>query len=403
MKNVLIVLCGNVLRLGSGMLVFVFLARLLGPSIFGEFSLLLAIATILTLPINFGFSPYLLRIFGAEPDYSYSALSSVLTAKLIISLFVLLIAFFAFFFYDLMLSSCFILILFAQIFDSFNDFYVLLFRLDGRYKSETTTASFIALLHIAIMLAGGHFFQNLIGAAAVFMISRFIGLLITIFISQYKYKKIKTTSITIAFNSIKSAKAYFFDFAMMSIYNQLDVFIIRYYLGATGLGIYQAGMKLVQGASRFAPIAAMVILPTLSKNNGTHLSSLGAAVKSIAGFIFIGLILFLILVLGRDIIVNVLFGDEYALLIPILPVFGLVLMIKFIESGSGLILIAKGLQAKKTWLVLIQIIMILTLGIPMVKYYGQQGWLWTYILMTALLITSYGMLFSRKIRIKNTN
>ena len=79
-------------RLAFGMLSFVVMARALGPTEFGQMMIWLSICTLLALIANFGLAPYLLREIGIAPRNSNALMGEVLTAKLLLSGVVLLIA-----------------------------------------------------------------------------------------------------------------------------------------------------------------------------------------------------------------------------------------------------------------------------------------------------------------------
>lgn len=72
----------TVLRMGSGFVLFVIVARQLGVESFGTLSYWMAVAGLATLPVNYGFGLYALREIGRNPAISSALIADTLVAKL---------------------------------------------------------------------------------------------------------------------------------------------------------------------------------------------------------------------------------------------------------------------------------------------------------------------------------
>ncbi|OIQ66052.1 hypothetical protein GALL_523840 [mine drainage metagenome] len=165
-------------------------------------------------------------------------------------------------------------------------------------------------------------------------------------------------------------------------------------MGPAVLGMYQAGMKLNQGASRIAPVLAQILLPELSRRAaaGPGHNFARYAALAVAAFAAIGAAGAAVLMIDPTWLAAHLFGKQYAGLARLLPLFGCMMFMQFVETGAGLTLVARGLQSKKVWLVAAQLLLLLSAGTYFIQQHGLPGWQLTNISSAAALIVGYGWL-----------
>lgn len=396
----LLVLVGNILRLGAGLLVIVLLARQLGPQAFGVFGYGLAIATLATMLLNFGLSPLVLRRFGAEPAARADTLGQALSARLTMLAPLALISLAALLLLPAPVQAVTLPLLLAQIAESFSELYQLGFRAGERYREEAATASAAAAIHIVVMTAVAWVWPTASACAWAFMGSRVTGLLLTAWRAQAAFGRIAPSAFAAGLRLLRDAMAYAVEFGINTAATQLDAVLIQAQLGLRALGIYQAGMKLVQGVSRLAPILALYLLPRLTR--GVQIQRLdgkagpgGEAVITLSVFGSLGALAGGLLALGAEPLTRWLFGANYAGLVELLPWFGLLLALRFVETGAGLVLVAADLQRSKVWLVAAQLLLLLTLGSWALSRWGVLGWLWVAIGSTLALLFAYVGLWRR--------
>lgn len=392
LRSSLLVISGFVLRLGAGMLVFVLMARRLGPEAFGTFSYWLAVATLATIPVNYGLGSALLRSFGIAPGSSTRSLGEALTTKLFISALVVLCSVAAMFFLSSVSATVFGLLLAAQLVDSFAEVYNLMFRVHGDFSKETVTASLTSLLHIILMLAALFVWNNLVLVSAAFFVSRTVGCLITYWRGRRCTGPIALESISAVPKVLKGCLPYAVEIFLITAYQQLDSILIQAILGPAAVGLYQAGMKLVQGVYRLAPVFAQVLLPSLSKAHSENELTTRSALRSTYTFLAVGAAGAILMAAFSSFITSRLFGPQYQALAGLLPLFGLLLFFRFSETGLGLILVAQGLQARKVWLVGAQLLAILVAGTWALKNFGLAGWQIANIVSLAILLILYLLL-----------
>lgn len=390
-------LSAYVLRLGSGMVVFVLLARWLGPEAFGVFSFWLALATLLALPVNFGFGSKILRDFGTRPERAQTTMGEVLSARYVLASVVALIAICALPFIKSDTERVvFLLLFFAQLFESFSEHHTLGFRVKAHFSKEAATASLVSTWHIILMTIVAAVFPSLLAISIAFAISRLSGMLITAIRSSASIGPVIRAPWRTVIDTLRSTWAYALELGLLTTYGQLDTLIINGMLGASAVGLYQSGMKLVQGAGRVAPVLAQVLLPSLASATSDSRKFKSMCFRTLVVFVGVGGLGCLFLTVFASQITNVLFGIRYAELTPLLPMFGVLLLIKFTETGMGLILVARGQQAQKVWFVAGQLLFLLVSGTAALGKYGLPGWQWASALATMLLLCTYGWLLTRK-------
>lgn len=390
--NFLLALSGNIVRLGSGMLVFVVLARQLGPSEFGAIAVWLAVAMIVTIPVGFGFSPMVLRSFGAAPDHAHRVMSEVLTAKICLTALVFGLSLIGVFWIPPESRVLYFAFFGAQVSESFVEHYTLGFRIASLFRDEVIVSAVTALAHLVFISVLVWIFPSKETAALAFFASRAAGMWITRAAAQRKIGVIRIAPLNTFSGVMKSSWAYGVEVGVGIIYSQLDTLLIKMALGVEAVGVYQAGMKLVQGASRMAPVLAQVLLPSLAARHRENSGFSVEATRSFLAFALIGFGGFVVLSIRPELLVSVLYGARYEHLSGFMFVFGLLLFLRFCETGGGVILIALGLQANKLVFVIAQLAILLLAGFPILKHWGIGGWLWLNCGCVLALLLSYRLL-----------
>lgn len=378
-----------VMRFGAGMAVIVVLARTIGAQEFGYFAFWLTISTLITIPANFGFPTMILREFGASPKTAGPLLSEVLTAKILLSIAVFGSTLVSASWLDATDFSILSLLLAAQLFDSFSEFFNLGFRRFSKFTYEARTAIFTSAAHLLVVIGLVMIFKSALAAAVAFFASRLMALLIVVWTTRTYFDDTRLTSIGAACLRIKGTWAYALEVALFTVYNQTDTLAISYFLDHTRVGIYQAGMKLVEGACRIAPVLAQLLIPQLAKEVDNHKDFSAAAWRTVGIFGAVGSAGGAVLFVGAPWIVKYVFGAEFTELQPLLPLFGLMLLCRYLETATGLLLVAYGLQHRKVWIVLGQMIFVIVAGTYAVQNKGLGGWQMANIVGLVLVIAAY--------------
>ncbi|PKO27657.1 MAG: hypothetical protein CVU32_02345 [Betaproteobacteria bacterium HGW-Betaproteobacteria-5] len=339
-------------RLLTGLVIFVLLARLWGPVDFGMFSFAFSASALLTLIVDFGFSGYILRELGAEPDSAVRLIKDAFWAKLSLLLILLVVASASGY---LLGTSVFPLqlalpLLLAAIALSFADFFAAPLRALGRYDAETGIVTSTNALQFVIAGSVAWSGGSPVAVAWAFFASRMFYLALAIHVL---YRVIPSLSLgksdaTAPHLTFKRVWSYGIDGALTTAWGQLDVIVVRALYGTQAVGIYAAGQKIIQGVSALAPVVGNVMIPKLARQAKSGDSRLQRTALLTAGAMLgIGSLFAAPMLAMPEQVSSFLFGEKFQGLGQLMPFFALILALKYLAAGSGIVITSAGLQAKR--------------------------------------------------------
>lgn len=364
-------------RLFTGVVLFVLLARKLGPADFGQFAYWVTVTSLLSLVVDYGFTPKILREVGKEPASARKALGEALVTKLgfSICLFFLLAAV-PFIF---KLESRDVVLMFslmaAAIGFSFGDFICAPFRALDSYGEETKIVVFTSVVHFLLVYGAAVLDLGLETLAIFFAVSRII-YAVTSFISSYKVlgKPVwPKNRLACFFKEAKDGLYYALDMGMANLYLQIDTVLINLYLGSHAVGVYQAGAKLVQGFYTLVQIAINVYLPKLARaelNNQVFETTLK---RMSIQLLVIGLVGYLSFSVGAPYFQENFYGREYFGLRELFPLFGLLILTRFYSVPLGTAVVALGFQRYRFNITLLNTVLFVGLSPVVIPEYGLKG------------------------------
>ncbi|MBL8351861.1 MAG: oligosaccharide flippase family protein [Burkholderiaceae bacterium] len=339
-------------RLLVGLLLFLLLARLWGPAQFGLFSFVFSYSALLVLLVDFGFAVYLLREVAARPDDAARLVAESLRAKLVlllVAMALLIVSGWAI--GPATLPPSLVAPLFmAALAMSFADFFVAPLRALGRYDLE---AGLVALANVLQFVLAGTVAWHGGSPMAVgwaMLGSRLVYLALALRATRKVLPQLRLREPVAAgpLATLRRAWPYGVDGMLATAWNQLDVVAVRVLFGTQAVGVYSAGQKIVLGVSALAPVVGNVMIPRLSSLAVTKSQYFGRDAKITGGLLLaIGLFFALPLIIYPDAVASLLFGVSYRNLESILPIFGLVLIAKFLGAAAGVTATAAGLQFKR--------------------------------------------------------
>lgn len=389
------------LRLAAGMVVLILLARVLGREAFGQFAYCLALATLFAVPANFGLGTYVLREIGIDRQRYASTMGAALTTKLVFCALVLLAGALMSHFLSDDLRLPFTLLLLAQLSDGFAELFNLGFRPGGHYQAEAKTAVTVSTLHLGLMgLAALLPHPSAAAAAGLFCASRMLGAIWTWWQSRRFETPVEPARLSTVPVLVRRTWAYALELFQLTAFVQLDSMFIHYSLGIVEVGLYQAGMKLVEGGARLAPVLAQYALPSLTRQHSPTRPT-KAVLQTLVAFGLMGAMGAACLALGANHIVDSLYGAQYEALKALLPVFGLMLFLRYLETAGGVIVVAAGLQHVKVWFVSLQLVLVLVLGPWALQHWGLQGWQWCSCLGLGITIAIYAAIWLMKQKVSS--
>ncbi|ABE50288.1 oligosaccharide flippase family protein [Methylobacillus flagellatus] len=372
-------------RLLSAVVLFIILARFLGPRDFGILMYNFTLASIAVLLVEYGFSNQLLRDIGRYPDNINQLMGRVFLAKLYLTVVMgvcCLAGHYLFYTNDLDRAIFWILLL-SCLLTSFGDFFNIAFRGIGKFHEETKVATIGSLLHfglIVLMVING---AELLLISLGFVLSRFVYFIL----SWRAYKRVVGDLNTLSASPVAVLKAlkagfpYAVDAGFTNFFYQVDTMLVKYYLGATGVGIYQAGMRFLNGAMQFAPVLGNVFLPVIAAKHTNTREFVELAKKLNLQMLAVGTVCWAIFWFAGMHITEFVFGDEYVELNSIWPYIGLLVFTRYLAAPQGVLLTASGSQTIRVWAQIFALIILLISAPLLMKVIGLKG------MVIALIIT----------------
>lgn len=382
----------TVMRLGFGMLTFVIIARMLGPTAFGELMLWLSVAILLSLVSNFGHTPYLLKEIGAQPERASTLIAEILIARGVLSLVVFAAtAIVVGFWFGLPSLLLMVLLLAAVQADGLSEVFNVGFRATNNFGAETRLATLFAGFHCAVMVCALWFFgPSPLIAAIAFCTSRWIALSVLSYVQRDYLRATAVVSIRDALAKLRATVSYGTDFALQSLFGQVDSVVLNAFLGPIAVGVFQAGMRLFTGGAQAAVVLANVFLPraaAAAKSDPQRFRSESIVVQW--AFVSVGLLFGLCLASGSNLIVDVLYGEEYAELQNVLPWLGLLFFVRFFAASWGVVLTSAGAQSYRAWMNVVQWIIVVGCATWSIPNLGVVGWVCALIAGNLFLSVAY--------------
>jgi len=377
-------------RIGSQLAVFLVLARILGADKFGQFSFWFSVATLVAIPINYGFGIQLLREAAKMPAILTSLLEKMLSAKLVLTIIVV----FCCIVWSTLVSTpeLFWLLFIMAITDSYIDFYNFALRSQGHYSHEAKLAFITSVLQLPLLVVTAFLTSEVVFVAAAYLISRIIALILTIRI-VHQYLPSSTSKIDLSheiiINTLRSGFPYAADMGVATLNSTIDIVLLKQMTDVRTVGIYQAGMRLMMGGTTPATVISNVYLPRVSSLDCTSSDYSSAIISLNIKMVLVGGLISLFLAIFSKSIVTTLFGPGYHELAGLLPWFALVLVLRYVAAAFGINLTASGHQSVRVVSNLIYLITFVCAALLLVPIFKTTGLLMASVFSVLVLSTIY--------------
>lgn len=399
-KNTIFMGLTTAAKMLSGIVVFVLMARLLGPHDFGLIAYSFTFATLLVLIVDYGFPQQILREIGSSPAKASQIVGEVLGAKILLSFLVLLISiiYLSFFTPRQEFAFVFELLLLSCLVASFCELLNTVLRAIGQYKKETNIATIGSLIHFFLLLTVLLITQNVLIVGFAFFISRCIFLIVS-------WKAYNSSMGAITFNfereqilkTLKVGFPYAADAGFTNFFQQIDTLIVKHFLGFSGVGLYQAATKWLQGGMQFAPVLANVYLPTLANNvsskekNFKYVKMLNIKMLAIgsSGWLFFTFF-------GAN-LSELVYGEQFQKITNIWPFVGFLMWVRYVAASSGVILTAYGKQNVRVYTQVVSLLVFFCIVPNLIRLYNLEGML---IAMSVTFITIFLIYLSSLVRFR---
>ena len=363
-------------RFLTNVILFLLLARVWGPDVFGSFMYPFAIAGIAMMVIGYGFGLQLVRDISKCPEAARHLTEEAFEVELIITLFVLIASLFIsfMFIHETQTGLLFWILLLASTLNAYAQFFNFAVRGLGHFSIEAgvTFWSNVALFLITVV------FLLLKSSLTLVAFGFFLARGLYFFLSFRAYKRIIGTTPSWfvskrVWSNLVRGLPFGVHMAVGALYFQSDTLIIQHFLGSEGVGLYQAGLRILMGGLMLADILSGVFLPAMSKVVAQKAVLLEQGNRLLRFTLMISVIGFTVMTLGAPWIVNLLYGTAYQGITATFPLFGLVLLLRYAAIPYGLTLTISERQSVRMFALIGALIVSIGLNFILIPKLGLNG------------------------------
>ena len=377
-KNSLFILFSQIIRLVTILLISVGIARLYGPVIFGQFSIAFTIANICLVIADFGFDVLLTTEISKNRDKASLLGRKYFSIKIIFTVISFLIMISIPIFQTFSESSrtlIYVLTLYV-VFSTLTNFFYAVFRGFERFEYETKI-SFISNLALLIFLGIFGFMKTpLVQLMLIFIAARFLGVVLSVIKS---ISLVGSSIIKIDFSGwrgiINQILVFGIHFIFGNLFFQLDTILVGLWKGDHAAGIYRSAFNLMILILLIPDIIISTFLPILSRlhsENNDKWKSLSRLLYKI--LLLTSLPIALILFFSSQQIISIIYGKElYNEAVPILKIFSMIIIIRFIGEPYALMMTTSKRQHIRMIIVIVATIVSFSVNYFIIPNYGIYG------------------------------
>jgi O-antigen/teichoic acid export membrane protein len=335
------------IRMGAGLLVFVLLARGLGPVAFGLVATVVTYASLASMVADFGFASKTLRDIGSERDRGAEILSASLSVKLILTLVVAVVGAGGLLFVpgDATTRVAAGLLGLAILIGAVGDLALTAYRAVGRYSGEAMLTVWTSAVHLLVVgwvsLAHG----GLLMLAIAFIASRVLYCVAAVIGAERLFAgyKLRPQPLRQVWMSIRDAWGWAADSGLAFLTGHIDGLVVAAIFGLQAAGVYQSGSRFVHAALALAAILTAIHIPRLAQVSGASLAISPVEKRMMLEFTTAGLALGLIFAAGGPLLTSLFLGPEYEAVNSLWAGFALFVAIRYAAASLGAALSARGL------------------------------------------------------------
>jgi O-antigen/teichoic acid export membrane protein len=382
------------LRLLTGVIIFIVMARMWGPEKFGIFMTWFTFTSLVGLVVDYGFGQQLMREVGHSKENTRSIVNGVMAAKAFLTVGVVIAC---------ALGSVtpwgqsqplavFWILLATCIASSFAETFNAVFRGLGQYHEETVIAAWVNFIHFGGVLLLLSLDYGVIAVALVFLTSRLLFVALTLR-TYFRIAPPATNPsehfVANAMRNLREGLPFAAEAGFTNFQSQADTLIVHHFLGPVAVGIYQSGLRLMQGANTFAQVLSNVYLPSMASKMQDKAALQALANRLFLQMLALGAISFVVFGWGAPFITHTLYGSKFQELTPLLPWFGVLLLVRYIAASHGVTLSAVGLQSTRVAAISLALLALFTSSYLLVPRFGLLGMLYASVFAVVCLYFVY--------------
>jgi O-antigen/teichoic acid export membrane protein len=364
-------------RLLSSLALFVVLAHVWGPATFGVFTYPYALAAILVRIVDYGFTLQIARDVGRSPERTHEIVGRAIGARMVLLVPALLVSGIVAMHLPKgpSYTILFALLLLDALVGSFALFLNIPLRAHGRFDREASISTAANLLFFVATIGAALAGAGPVPVAVIFVLARcaFLGLAVR----GYVHVAGGRPRLILEWESLKGTLSGGFPYAVHmvvgTLFLQVDTLVIQQVMGASAVGLYQGGMRLLFGALLVGDALHNVFFTSLARaaHDPRELGRL--ATQMTRHFEALGVIGFAILLGGGRMLVNLLFAEQFASLGDLVPLFGLLVLVRYSGLAYGAVLTLAERQGVRMLAALGVLALNVVLDVVLIPRMGLRG------------------------------
>lgn len=400
-KNTGWLMLGKILSLIVG----IFIAKFLGPHDFGDLSVAIAFVTIIAAVGTLGLDSFIIREILDQPAKRDEILGTAFWMRLVVSIIlvpssVLIYIFFRSFSDQQGTELTLVVTLCASalFFKAFN-------IIDSYFQSQVRSKLVVQVQNICLIISSliKISFVLLKLSLVYFALALVIdGLMLAIgLVIIYHRENLKISSWSFSADRAKSLLSQSWPLilsaVMVTLYMQIDILMLKYYTGSTEAGIYSAAARISE-AWYFIPVAIVTsVFPAIIHARKTDQVRYQKRLQNLYDLLVaISLPVALIVSLGADIFIQLLYGDKFMGAGTMLSIHIWSGIFVFLGSASGQYLLAEGFTKISFYRTAIGAIVNILLNLWLIPLYGGLGA--SAATLIAYFVTTFSILLFSKTR-----
>lgn len=369
-------LLATTVRLLGSVVLFVVMAHVWGPDAFGAFMYPYTVAAVLVKVVDYGFLVQVTRDVAREPANGDRIVARALSAKLLllgpVALCAAILAREA---GSAASATLLWLLVIDAVAGSFALFLAAPLRATGQFQRDANVAMASNLLVLAstggVVLMGA---TPLIAASAMLM-ARLAATALAWWQCRHAIARLPVPEISLrpALTTVAAGLPFGVHALAGTLNLHLDTLMVQHFLGAGSVGIYQAGMRLLLGLLLVADALNGVYLTALARALHAPTEVDRLATRMTRHLLTVGLAAFIGLAATAPWIGERLFGPGYDELTELLPLFGVLAVVRYWGVSYGTLLTLADRQGWRTVAVCVTLGFGVTLNVFLVPRFGLSG------------------------------
>ena len=390
LKNIRYSTITTVSRLVSGFFLIFILARLLTLNAFGILTYSIVFANLLVLIIEYGYELKLSKDTAKNLNEIGILTWRAVKVKLLLLIFVIIILFIlgVFSYPDPTTYKIIFILCISSVFNSFAKHFLIPYRSIDRFDVEAKYVFINNILLFWVVALIAYFSRNITAIALGFLCVKIIYSTFTVrrFIADFG---LKFDTINL-FYELKQTFPYAVHIAVGAMYLNIDTIILKEFVTNSEIGLYQAGMRAMAGATIGLGILNSVLIPKLSSLvDGRKDQLIKLSTKFNLFALILGVLTAVIVNIFSNELIYLVYGEKFSTLSDYVIYFSIIIFFRYFSVVYGALLTISNKQKIRTYGVLFTLLFIIVGDLFVIPIYELHGALFTLIAAHIILAAIY--------------